>query len=113
MTTNGGYVLSHSTLGSGKFTADEILQTVWIGLAYETGPWVFTGAWYHENQNNYAISGVTQSGGDLDWVSGVIYYKFNKHFDVYGGVSWVDVTGGWTAPQHETTNVATGLRLKF
>ena len=113
MTTNGGYVLSNSTLGSGKFTADEILQTAWIGAAYETGPWVFTGAWYHENQNNYAISGVTQSGGDLDWISGVIDHKFDKHFDVYGGVSWAGVTGGWAAPQHETTNFATGLRLKF
>ena len=47
----------------------------------------------------------------------MIDYKFNKHFDVSGGVSWVDVTGGWAASgagsTHETTNFATGMRLKF
>ncbi len=40
----------------------------------------------------------------------MIDYKFNKHFDVYTGVSWVDVTGGWANTQHETTNFAIGLR---
>ena len=117
MSTNGGYVLSNPTIGAqGKFTTDQILQTAWVGSAYETGPWVFTGAWYRENQNNYVVDTLDPAqtkGGDLDWISGMIVYKFSKHFDVYGGVSWVDVTGGWAAPQHETTNFATGLRLKF
>ena len=84
-----------------------------MGATYETGRWAFTGAWYHQNQNNFKADNVLQNGGDLDWISGVIDYKFNKHFDVYGGVSWVDVTGGWAGPTHETTNFATGMRLKF
>lgn len=118
MSTVGGYVLANATIGAGNFTTDQIQQTAWVGATYETGRWAFTGAWYHQNQNNYAVTTLNPAstkGGDLDWVSGVIDYKFNKHFDVYGGVSWVDVTGGWAAgnSQHETTNFATGLRLKF
>ncbi len=114
MSTVGGYVLSNASLGgSGKFVTDQVRQTAWVGATYETGPWAFTGAYYHENQNNFTLSTGPVSGGDLDWVSGVIDYKFNKHFDVYGGVSWVDVTGAWANSQHETTNFASGLRLKF
>ena len=112
--TVGGYILSAPSANN-TFVTDQIQQTAWVGATYETGPWALTGAWYHQTQNSFVTTGGVQAGGDLDWVSGVIDYKFNKHFDVYGGVSWVDVTGGWAAgnTQHETTNFATGLRLKF
>ena len=109
--TVGGYVLSAPSITT--FNSDQVQQTAWVGATYETGRWAFTGAWYHQNQNNFKADNAMQNGGDLDWISGVIDYKFNKHFDVYGGVSWVDVTGGWAGPTHETTNFATGMRLKF
>ena len=78
------------------FTTDKILQTAWAGATYETGAWSFTGAYYHLNQNTYKDgAGNTRNGGDQDWLSGVVDYKFNKHFDVYTGVTWVDYTGAW------------------
>lgn len=122
--TIGGYNLVQPGT-SVAFATDKVLQTGWVGASYETGPWTYSGGWYHENQNDYLYKKVgstansTKAGGDVDWVSGVVDYKFNKHFDVYAGVSWVDFTGNWTKSagvQNGTTsdvNVATGLRLKF
>jgi predicted porin len=110
--TVGGYILDTPSANN-TFVTDQVQQTAWVGATYETGRWAFTGAWYHQTQNSFTTLGGAQPGGDLDWVSGVVDYKFNKHFDVYGGVSWVDVTGAWANSQHETTNFATGLRLRF
>ena len=93
-----------------SFVTDKILQTAWAGATYETGPWAFTAAYYLQNQNNYSRTSsynaatlarhknaAAKVGGDLNWVSGVVDYKFNKHFDVYTGVSWVDYTGAWAS----------------
>ncbi len=56
----------------------------------------------------------------------LVDYTFNKHFDIYAGVSFADITGGFEnssavsasnpvrqTPAYGTTNVLTGLRLKF
>ncbi len=54
--------------------------------------------------------------GDLNWESFVVDYTFNKHFDVYAGVSTSNVAGGYAngfTHDKETTNAITGLRLKF
>jgi predicted porin len=112
--TIGDYVFA--TSNNNAFLTNKVLQTAWAGASYETGAWTFTGAYYAQNQNTYTTVAGVQSGGDLNWVSGVVDYKFNKHFDVYGGVSWDGVTGPWTSGYKaatETTNVVTGLRLKF
>jgi predicted porin len=113
--TLNGYSLIAADAHAGFYT-DKIVQTAWAGATYETGAWSFTGAYYHLNQNSYyaASAADLRSGGDLDQVSGVVDYKFNKHFDVYSGVSWVDYTGDWKAAgTSESVTVATGLRLKF
>ncbi len=110
--TIGGYQLTMVAASAG-FSTDKVQQTAWAGASYETGPWTFTGAWYHLNQNNYYDGNQNlRAGGDLDWVSGVIDYRFNKHFDVYSGVTWLGDSGAWN---HDEDNViaATGLRLKF
>lgn len=56
-----------------------------------------------------------QCAGDLNEGSFVIDYKFNKHFDVYAGVSIYDAGGGLGSGylQTETVNFASGLRIKF
>ncbi len=112
MHTLNGYLLGGGA-ASNPFTSNKIVQTAWAGATYDTGPWAFTAAYYHLNQNGY--NSTATNGGDQDWVSGVVDYKFNKHFDVYTGVSWVDYTGAWTTGKLTTdnVNVATGLRLKF
>jgi hypothetical protein len=110
--TIGGYLLSLNS-NTSAFDTTKTLQTYWAGAAYQTGAWTFTGAWYRMNQNNYLADGATKVGGDIDEVSGVVDYKFNKHFDVYAGVGWVDYSGDWAKSTHENVNVATGLRLKF
>ena len=132
---------NYALINANNFTpylSDKILQTGWLGASYETGPWTYTGAWYVENQNNFdsvacattactagKTSGgktvvATNFGGDLNWVSGVVDYRFDKHFDVYGGVTWTDYSGAWTQKSstvtygtNEAVSVATGLRLKF
>ncbi len=119
--TLNGYGLLAANTGI-AFVTDKILQTGWVGASYETGPWTVTGTWYRENQNTYLYTAPntttpnkTSNGGDLDWVSGVVDYKFNKHFDVYGGVTWTDYSGAWTTGlgTNEAVSVATGIRMKF
>jgi predicted porin len=111
LSTLNGYKLG-TTDGA---IAGRVIQTAWTGATYETGPWSFTGAWYRQNQNAYNNSAA--NSGNLDWISGVVDYKFNKHFDIYGGVTYTDYTGGWVATgagaSNDAVTVATGLRLKF
>ncbi len=136
-TTEGGYVLGGGG-ASNPFATDKILQTGWVGATYDMGAWSFTGAYYHEHQDAYTTgagatcatgtkgsSGITgkaavdttpsNCAGDIDWGSFLVDYKFNKHFDVYTGVSVEEVGGalgsGFLAT--ENISVASGVRLKF
>ncbi len=46
----------------------------------------------------------------------LVDYKFNKHFDVYTGVSYSEIGGGLASGYRQDTeviNVVSGLRLKF
>ena len=135
--TIGGYqmwTVNNQPFGIGS---TKTLQTEWAGAKYETGPWAFTGAYYHLSQNNYVARSLTGSltsptaanctttstnlqkgncSGDTNVVSGLVDYTFNKHFDVYTGVSWSNVTDGLASgfvDGTENTTVVTGLRLKF
>jgi predicted porin len=116
---SGSSTLNGYKLGTpqGAFTG-RVIQTAWAGATYETGAWAFTGAYYRENQNAYANTAT--NGGNEDFVSGVVDYKFNKHFDVYSGVTWTDFTGGWSHNAagvansvNENVSVVSGVRLKF
>jgi predicted porin len=137
-TTIGGYQLSFL---NNVLTSTRTLETAWAGAKYETGPWTVAGAYYWLHQNNFteinllATSLITPGGastggcavnkaacsGDLNQVSFLVDYAFNKHFDVYGGVTYQDIGGGLAHsflsndPYNATNNttVVTGMRLKF
>jgi len=75
--------------------------------------------------NGAGATGYTQSfigntegkncAGDLNQASFVVDYAFTKHFDVYGGVTWSETTGGLNSGflQSDNVGVVSGLRLKF
>ncbi len=114
-----------------------IYDMEWGGAKYQTGPWSFTGAYYHADQNSWTIGlgtkgndniGCTGAGllcaGDFNEASFVVDYAFNKHFDIYTGVNFSQVTNGLangfsgslasgtTGSQDQTTWMS-GLRIKF
>ena len=142
--TIGGYQLG--AMSGIYYTSTKTLQTEWAGAAYQTGPWTLTGAYYHQSQDYFGValsgaagaslkgtSGVncsntsgTNCAGDINMGSFVVDYTFNKHFDVYAGVSVAQAAGGLASQgdsgtqgaskgfvQDATTSVVTGLRLKF
>ena len=150
----GGYALD--VIDNNAFSTDKVMQIFWAGAKYELpSGWTFTGAYYHVSQNTYSadiggvigpiastvtnvakpntcVNGGASSlvcAGSFDQVSGLVDYRFNKHFDVYAGVTWARVDNGLAAAFPGTpagpagfagnaTNVSTydfvtGLRLKF
>ncbi len=134
MTTVGGYVFA--TVNNNAFKTTREQQIFWTGAKYETGPWAFTAAYYHQTQNDWTnqagtcaantatnkankgfIGNTTASNcaGDLNQVSFIADYTFNKHFDVYTGVNFGEVTGGQASGfvNDNQTTVMTGARLKF
>jgi predicted porin len=115
-TTIGGYSLfTTTTAGTDAYQSDKVFETAWVGATYETGPWAFTGAYYHLAQDSYKKgNGDPVKSGDTDWGSFVIDYKFNKHFDIYTGVSIAENSGGLlTSKESENVNAVSGIRLKF
>ncbi len=144
LTTVGGYAAVYGVGLGDLYATDRILETSWVGATYEMGPWALTGAYYHEAQNNYLLASTKvgqpasygtctntfnpskNCAGATDMASFLVDYTVNKHFDVYAGVSYASLTGGFQNssavsasnpveqfPAHETTNVVTGLRLRF
>jgi predicted porin len=109
----------------------------WVGARYAmSSGWNFTGALYHINQNSWTIGlatagtqGIGCSGagllcaGDFNEASFVADYIINKHYDVYGGVNWSEVTDGLangfvgttvgTAGSENQTTIMFGFRIKF
>jgi predicted porin len=80
----------------------------WVGVRYAMSSGLnLTGAYYHITQNNWTI-GLGPEGNDnlgcaaagllcsgvFEEVSFVADYIINKHYDVYGGVNWSEVTDG-------------------
>jgi hypothetical protein len=80
----------------------------WVGARYAMASgWNFVAAFYHTTQNSWTIGvgpegtngiGCTGAGllcaGDFYEASGVVDYVINKHYDVYGGVNYSEVTDG-------------------
>jgi predicted porin len=119
----------------------------WIGARYAMGSGLnLVLAGYHITQNSWTIGliggaqgiGCTAAGllcsGDFNEVSGVIDYIFNKHYDVYAGINWSEVTdglangfpstaapplggsscnGGGTCGSQSQTTLMFGVRVKF
>ncbi len=137
-TTIGGY--GYLTSGTLAFGSDKVLETAWAGARYEDGPWSLTGAWYWWSQNSYLSSTMatcasvttsniakkaagtfigntvgTNCSGDLNQGSFLIDYAFNKHFDIYAGVTFSEMSGGINSGflQDNNTTFASGLRVKW
>lgn len=109
----------------------------WLGARFALGAgWNFTGAFYHITQNRWTIglgtTGVDNIGcsgagllcsGDFKGVSFVADYIINKHYDVYGGVNWSEVTDGLangfvgttvgTSGSENQTAVMWGIRIRI
>src|SRR3984957_4213741 len=110
----------------------------WVGARYTVNTnWNFSAAYYHITQNSWTIGlgptgndniGCSGAGllcaGDFNEGSAVVDYVFNKHYDLYGGVNYSQVTDGLangfvgttkdgtTGSQNQTT-VMVGARVKF
>jgi predicted porin len=110
----------------------------WVGARYTVNTnWNFSAAYYHITQNSWSIGlgptgndniGCSGAGllcaGDFNEGSAVVDYVFNKHYDLYGGVNYSQVTDGLangfvgttkdgtTGSQNQTT-VMVGARVKF
>ena len=123
-TTVGGYLISAVTLN--PYQTDRVLQLAWTGAKLELPfGWSFTGAYYHVEQNAFlgtvsrpaagTIQTAADTSGSYNDGSFVIDYRFNKHFDVYGGVNYSALDGGLSSGylNNNQTTVATGVRLKF
>jgi predicted porin len=109
----------------------------WFGAKYARADgWNFTGAFYHIVQNSWTIGlgpagtdniGCSGAGllcaGNFKEVSFVVDYIFNKHYDIYGGVNWSEVTDGLangfvgttvgTSGSQNQTTIMWGFRLKI
>jgi predicted porin len=111
----------------------------WAGARYAMhSGWNFTGAVYHINQNSWTIGlnptgnqgiGCSAAGllcaGDFYEASGVVDYIINKHYDIYGGVNYSEVTDGLangfvgttgtdgTSGSETQVTVMFGFRIKF
>jgi len=139
--TIGGYELfyaNNAPIAPGGF---RILQTVWAGARYELPSGLsFATAYYYQNQNSFLTSaaagtntcayitaankanpayvGSTAAGNcaaDLSLGSFLVDYQFDKHFDLYSGINYSQVSGGLGSGflSNNMTAFVSGLRLRF
>jgi len=109
----------------------------WAGARYAMASgWNFVAGFYHASVNSWTIGlgpagtqgvGCSAAGllcaGDFYEASGVVDYVINKHYDVYGGVNYSEVTDGLangfpgttvgTSGSENSTTVMVGFRVKF
>jgi predicted porin len=109
----------------------------WVGARYAMSSGLnLIGAFYHVSQNSWTI-GLGTNGNDnlgcaaagllcsgaFDEVSAVADYIINKHYDVYGGVNWSEVTDGLangfpgttvgTSGSQNQTTIMWGFRIRI
>jgi predicted porin len=140
-TAQGGYTVKADVTA---FQTAKVFDFYWTGAKYALASgWSFTGAYYHINQNSFEADGATcastnkgpagasQCAGSYDQGSVLVDYEFNKHFDVYAGVTYGRVADGLAAnfqgtpnpkgvgatagtnTSVDTTDVVTGFRFRF
>jgi predicted porin len=109
----------------------------WVGARYAFSSGLnLVGAYYHISQNSWTIGlgttgtqgvGCSAAGllcaGDFNEASFVVDYIFNKHYDVYVGLNWSEVTDGLangfpgttvgTSGSQSQTTFMIGGRVKF
>ena len=110
----------------------KIVQVFWTGVKYAYNSKTdITLSYYHEMQNDFRVPSTCSAAagfrsscaGTLDEVSLYGDYHFTKHFDVYAGMAYSDVTGGLAiaiphgpgVPYYFNNNVAptVGVRYAF
>jgi predicted porin len=100
-TAQGGYRLSG--VEDNNLDSPKIVQVFWTGVKYAYDKKTdITLSYYHEAQNDFRLpracspaAGFRSScAGTLDEVSLYADHHFTRHFDLYGGVAYSDVTGG-------------------
>lgn len=105
-----------------NINAAAVYNMEWVGARYALNSgWNFSGAFYHVTQNSWTIGlgaggteglGCAAAGllcaGDFKEVSAVADYIINKHYDVYGGVNWSEVTDGLANGFAGTTSGTSG-----
>ncbi len=132
-------VLAGALPDNNAFTTDKVLQFFWTGAKYELpSGWSFTGAYYHVSQNSFVQDSApcvaggaskTDCAGSFNQGSFLVDYRFNKHFDVYSGITYAVVDNGLasgfpgtpgakfgfagTGTSVNTTSFMSGVRLKF
>ena len=146
--TQGGYPITVSAGPSpslspdnNAFTTDRIYQFFWTGAKYELpSGWSFTAAYYHIDQNSYKAdnkacpsggASAIQCAGTFNQGAFLIDFAFNKHLDVYGGVTYARSDDGLasgfqgnpavkagfgvsgTGTSVDSFDFVTGVRLRF
>jgi predicted porin len=100
-TAQGGYRLSG--VEDNNLDSPKIVQVFWTGVKYALDRKTdITLSYYHEAQNDFrrppacspAAGFRSSCAGTLDEVSLYTDHHFTKHFDLYGGIAYSDVTGG-------------------
>ena len=129
-TAQGGYLLSG--VEDNNVDSDKNVQVFWTGVKYAFDARTdITLSYYHEIQSDFRVPSTCSStagfrascAGTLNEVSLYADHHFTKHFDVYGGITYSDVTGGLAiaiphgpgVPYYFNDNVAptTGVRYAF
>jgi predicted porin len=136
--TTGGAEGSYPIDVGININSDAVYNMEWLGARYTLNTnWNFIAAYYHITQNSWAIGllptgnqGIGCSGagllcsGDFDEASVVVDYVFNKHYDLYAGMNWSEVTDGLangfvgttkngTIGSENQTTFMVGGRVKF
>jgi predicted porin len=99
-TAQGGYLLSG--VEDNNLDSPKTVQIWWTGLKYAFDSKTdLTLSYYHQSQNTFRVPPTCVPGnmrascaGDLNYVSIYADHHFTKRFDVYGGISYSEVSGG-------------------
>ena len=140
----GGIGSLYDPANDRAFGSDRIQNTEWAGIRYDFS-WglSLTGAYYHWGQDAFlqqqgpklrnrngrkhfqpktaspshfvGNTAGANCAGDFNQAAFLADYVFNKHFDVYAGVSYTMIDGGLASAFLNDNMVmfATGMRLKF
>jgi predicted porin len=127
-TAQGGYRLSG--VEDDNLDSPKVVQVLWTGVKYIFDEKTdMTLAYYHEIQNDFRIPSTcsvdagfrSSCAGTLDEVSLYADHHLTRHFDVYAGIAYSDVTGGLAiaiphgpgVPYYHNNNTAPTLGVRF
>ncbi|MDR3388467.1 MAG: porin [Rudaea sp.] len=113
----GGYYIS--VVNNAAFPNDKKVDVSWVGLKYLITPDLdITGAYYHYNQDSYALvscssTASSQCSGELDAYSFRLDYRWTKRFDTYAGVMFSKVSDGLASGYLHTSTADPMLGFRF